>query len=318
MKLKKEGNLNRLVPFKSLKFASQAFANHNPKFRRKQEYRSFFYALFNPVFSKRWFHILETTLKWVIPFRPRLYFKPYRVYMSTQWSKRQRVKVILDTYRFIEKKGETFKQAISSLAEVEIARFPLNEEFEGILSLGYDEKYRKEGEFVLFFSCQKLGGMIICAAISFEELESHQWACRIGCIQGNPEGVGSNTIKFVQKQMQALRPNAFIVFVAQEFARHIGCDVIYGAGNEIQAFRKKHAIHLPWVHNIKFDYDVIFEECGGEKNNEGWYNLPLIPKRKSYSEIKTHKRALYARRYAILDDLSFQIQKSAETLSGMQ
>ena len=226
--------------------------------------------------------------------------------MSIKWGKNKKIKVIEDTYRFILSKGEHFSQLIDPKNSIQIAQFNLNESTVGTLTLGYDERYRKEGELVAQFESEQLGGMIAAAAFSFEEVEKGRWVCRIGCIQGHSKN-DDNHSKTAQKMMNGLRPKSLIIFTLQELARELGCTAVYGAGDSIQAYRKKHAIHLPWRHTISFNYNAVWSESDGQPVAEGWYQLPLKAVQKDMSEIKTHKRAYYRKRYALLDSISLLI-----------
>ncbi|GMT44414.1 MAG: hypothetical protein IEMM0006_0246 [bacterium] len=311
------------IPFPSVavngwQLASRAFAGGRKSYRTKQQWKSFFGALINPQFASRWFKILKSPdLLLIATHRPWLYLKPFRVYMSIRWTKKQKIKVILDTYQFILSKGEAFMQVITRSSGVEITRFKLNDTIKGVLTLGYDYRYRKEGELVLFFECNQLGGRIVAAAFSFEELEPGQWACRIGCVQGHAlDPDNENLSKTVQKLIYGLRPKSFIVFVVQEFSRQLGLTAVYGVGDSIQAYRRKHLIHLPKRHAIHFDYNAIWSECGGQPDSDGWYELPLTPVRKNIQEVKTNKRALYRRRYLLLDELSLKIADTVKNLSS--
>ncbi len=293
--------------FESWDFATRAYACEGKKSLSKQQWKSFWGAFLHSKFATKWFRILKSPDFVSISYhRPLLYFKPFRVYMSIRWSKQQRMKVILDTYKFINAKGSSFAEVIHQKEGIEMSRFKLSDELEGVLKIGYDDRYRKEGELVFSFDCEQLGGMIISAAVSFEETAAGVWVCRIGCVQGHIKNA-ENATKVTQKLMHGLRPKALIVFTIQEFSRQMGFSAVYGAGDSIQAYRKKHAIHLPWRHNIQFDYDAIWMESGGIPAKEGWYELPLVPLKKSYEEIKTHKRAVYKRRYQLMDELSDKI-----------
>ncbi len=303
------------VAVKGWQLASRAFADEHKKYRKKQQWKSFFAALINPRFASEWFKILKSPdLLLVDTHRPWIYFKPFRVYMSIRWTKKQRVKVILDTYRFILSKGETFTQVITRNGGIEITRFKLNDTIEGILTLGYDYRYRKEGELVLSFECNQLGGRIVAASFSFDEVEEGCLVCRIGCIQGHRIDSGHFS-KTAQKLMHGLRPKSFIVFALQEFSRQLNFTAVYGAGDAIQAYRRKHTIHLSRWHAIQFDYNAIWRECGGQPDSDGWYELPLTPIRRSIDHIKTNKRSLYRKRYSMLDDLSLKIADAVKRLS---
>jgi len=308
------------IPFLSVavngwQLASRAFAGGHKSYRTKQQWKSFFGALINPQFASKWFRILKSPdLLLVATHRPWLYLKPFRVYMSIRWTKKQKIKVILDTYQFILSKGEAFMQVITRSGSVEITHFKLNDTIEGILTLGYDYRYRKEGELVLFFECNQLGGRIVAAAFSFEEMEVGCWVCRIGCVQGHRRNIGYSS-KAAQKLMYGLRPKSLIVFAVQEFSRQLNFTAVYGAGDTIQAYRRKHAIHLPRWHAIRFDYNAIWSEHGGRLGSDGWYELPLTPVHRGIQEIKTNKRSLYRKRYCMLDDLSLKIADAVKRLS---
>lgn len=308
------------IPFLSVAYdgwqlASHAFANEDRKYLRRQQWRSFFGALLDSQFASTWFKILKSPYYFVVSkHRPKLYFKLFNVYMSVRWTKRQKVKVILDTYRFIMSKGEPFMNVVLQNDGFEVARFKLGDSSEGSLILRYDHRYRKEGEMVFSFESDQLGGRIVDAAFSFEEIAVGQWVCRIGCIQGHAKN-DENYSKAAQKLMHGLRPKSLIVYTIQEFARQLGFVALYGVGDSIQAYRCKHAIHLPWKHAIHFDYNTIWKESGGKPVKGGWFELPLQSERREIQEIKTTKRALYRRRYELLDDLSLKIRESAQKIA---
>lgn len=147
-----------------------------------------------------------------------------------------------------------------------------------------------------------------------EEDATGHWSCIVGCIQGHPDPKAWEHFKFIQKAMYGLRPNSFIVNVLQDLARHLGCEAIYCTGDSIQANRKKHAIHLPGIHDISFKYNRFWLETGGQDMGDGWFQLPLEPIRKDMSEIKSQKRSMYNKRYLMLDEISQKISDTVQSL----
>lgn len=111
--------------------------------------------------------------------------------------------------------------------------------------------------------------------------------------------------------MYGLRPKAFVVFALQEMVRNLGCGTVYGAGDAIQAYRRKHAIHLQRWHAIPFNYDALWKETGGQQGADGWFELPVISKRKALSEVKSQKRSQYRKRYKLMDEVA---EKTARTM----
>ena len=160
-----------------------------------------------------------------------------------------------------------------------------------------------------------LGGVITAVAFSLEEIEPDRWVCRIGCIQGHSKD-DLYSVKATQKLLQGLRPKSLVIFAVQELSRALGVTAIYGAGDSIQTYRGKHLIHIPALHKIQFDYNAFWEESGGMPVSGGWYELPLTQFRRDIQEIKTNKRALYRRKYELMDLLSSEVEATAKRLSS--
>ncbi len=309
-------NLLKQIPIISIlvsgwQFASIGYANDTPKYRKKQKWKIIFHAFLNPIFASKWFKLLKSKdFNHVFSHRPRIYIKPFRVYISTKWNKKQKIKVILDTYRFIKSKGEVFEKILTHREGLIIADITFDSSHTGFLRLGYDDKFRKEGELVLTLESNELGGKIVSAAFSFEEITKGYWSCIIGCVQVHGANSNQSYYKKTQKLMHGLRPNSFIIHSVQELSRHLGCQKIYCTGNSIQVNRKKHAIHLPWFHSINFDYNSFWNEVGGKNINKDWFELPLLPVHKNIQEIKSNKRSMYRKRFGMLNDLSLKISGS--------
>jgi len=294
--------------------AAGAFSNEHEKYRRKQQYKSAWHAFVFPLFAAKWFNILNSSaLKSVTQYRSRLYLKPFRIYMSTKWSKGRRVKVILDTYSFISDLGENFLLCVLDDGRFPIATFHLKDGAEATISIGYDERYRKEGELVFFFDCEHLGGFIFGASFCFENTPEKGWVCRIGCVQGTKN---ENIVNAAQDFAHGLRPKSLMVFVIQEFCKCLNIHTLYGVGQSIQAFRRKHAIHIQCLHKIHFNYNQLWTESGGEQGKDGWFLLPVLVHKKRMEEIKTNKRAMYRRRYMMMDNIARQISESVHLLTA--
>jgi uncharacterized protein VirK/YbjX len=57
----------------------------------------------------------------------------------------------------------------------------------------------------------------------------------------------------------------------------------------------------------------MWEEADGKAVDSGWFELPLREIRRTREEIKTNKRALYARRYTLFDQLSTAVTQNLNT-----
>ncbi|MFC6877464.1 VirK/YbjX family protein [Flavobacterium myungsuense] len=300
------------VAINGWQLAKQVYSDESTKKRRKQQIKYFFRFLFNSQFASVWLsNLKKPCYTEVATDRKLLATKPFRRYISNKWTKKQKAKVILDNHRFISSKSEYFKNVITNREGIEIASFNLNETLEGHLNLNCEQS--KEGELVLSFKCKQIDEVIVSATFSFEEKKEGLWVCWIGSIQGHRVN-DKNISKMVQKQLHGFRPKSFIVFIVQEFVRNLGFRAIYGVNNNLHISRGKYTIHLPWNHGIKFDYNSLWIESGGKLTKDGWFELPILPNRRSYEEIQTEKRALYRRRYSLCDDISSKIAHTVKKL----
>lgn len=126
-------------------------------------------------------------------------------------------------------------------------------------------------------------------------------ALRIGAMQGPHGDDARDFVKLATKAAHGLRPKNLIVQAAQATARALGlrhlCAVTnrgYYANNHVRVDRK-----------LKTDFTDFWAELGGQPvdGDDRWYELPLTEPRKTLDEVPTRKRAVYKRRFAMLDDL---------------
>lgn len=286
------------------KFAARSYCEDAVAWRFYQRLRWGIAAAVAPRVAKGWFdEMSRPPLSSFADANPRLALKPMRVYMSTRWDRPRRVKVILDTYRFIHSRGGTLQNALLQSGGSVLARTDANGCGAVSIVLGVHNRFRKEGELVVSLLCE--ASNVAYMSFSLENRPDGGLCLYIGCIQGSDGH--KDEIKALSKAMHGLRPKALLVFVAQELARALGASDLMGVGNDILAHRCKHLIRIPFCHDLTFDYDTVWSENGGRPGPNGWFHLPLASQRRAPEEIKTNKRAMYQRRYAMLDGLSRQI-----------
>ena len=291
------------------RLSDRAFRNEPTLKRLKQNLRWSLAAAAHPGAALAWFsHLRQEDLAPFKEANPILDFKPMRSYLSTRWGLSRRTKVMRETYAYVLWRGGALREALLSPqgGGVRLASFPLGDLGDGELLLGFDNRFRKEGEFAVTLAVPGLGGRV-CSLSFALEWQANGLALVAGCVQGIHEGQ-DDPMKALGKAMHGLRPKALVVFAAQEVARALGAREIFGAGNAIQVHRRKHLIHLGWAHDLTFDYDAFWRELGGRPAYDGWFYLPRKGRRRTREEIKPNKRSLYAKRYALLDALAAQIR----------
>ncbi len=240
---------------------------------------------------------------------PMLWHRTLLGYLSTRWDGQRKLKVLRDSYRFAEAHPGPL---LDSLLEKKpqgftFAEVALGEESGSIrFALTSDDRFRREGEWTLRVSCDQIGGELCSIAFSVEEIEG-KWVAYAGAIQGG-SGANEVTIKASAKAMHGVRAKAMAIFALQELVSSLGFARLLGAGNSIQMSNAKHMIHVPW-NKISFNYDGMWAEADGKAAEDGWFELPLREVRRTREEIKANKRPLYARRYALFDQLQEAVAK---------
>lgn len=296
------------------KLARQGYKKTDDNYRKKQIRKITLLVLFQPQFAEKWFKILHSEFfKPILPHRPRLYLKPFRVYMSINWKKKQRLKVIMDSYRFISQEKSELMRFVTASAPVTLSKFKLKDGETGKIQIWYENKFRKEGEFVLSLVLPHWGEPVFFGAIGFESLEKENYIGRIGCVQGN-QYLDKKVEKIAQKLMFGLRPKSLILFAIQEFMSNLGIKKLYAVSQKIQVYRKRHLIFLPRFHEIDFDYNQFWKESGGQPAENGWYILPVATPRKKIKEIPSKKRSEYRKRYKMMDEIALEIKEKLQHL----
>ena len=259
-----------------------------------------------------WFSLLENSA-FIQPYLnkiPVLAFKPMRAYMSTRWNLVQRKKVIWDTYHLLER-YPVFCHTLLHTSGLVMARYHVDNfgEFSFVLC-DCQHSTSKEGELMVKLINNSLKSEVFKIIFSFEQTTCGAFICYIGCIQGSGTD-NREEIRAITKAMHGLRPTSLMIFVVREIINAMGIEMvsILGSSNQIHPFRKKHLIHLPFAHDISFNYDALWTEAGGVPREDGWFILPLRSDRREISEVKSKKKMLYKRRYAMMDDISKQIHE---------
>ena len=236
---------------------------------------------------------------------PILWHRTLLGYLSTRWDGEKKVRVLMDSYRFARSHPGPLLEALRTKTEQTIAGVALGEgKGRLLISVLSDDRFRREGEWTVRVRWDQVEGELCSIAFAVEEVEG-RWTAYVGAIQGG-SGANEESIKASAKALHGVRAKAMAIFALQEIVSSLGIARLLGAGNAIQMNNAKHMIHVPW-NRISFDYDAMWSEADGRPAEDGWFELPLREVRRSREEIKANKRPLYARRYALFDELKAAI-----------
>ena len=137
------------------------------------------------------------------------------------------------------------------------------------------------------------------------------WSMWIGAMQGPNMDDAKDIVKKITNKCHRYRTKNLILYIAQVVAKNLGLEKIYAvtnygyyANNHVRVDRK-----------LKTSFSDFWVEAGGHStDDERFYELPLVEPRKTMEEVPTRKRAVYRRRFELLDEIEESIYKSLETL----
>ena len=170
--------------------------------------------------------------------------------------------------------------------------------------------FMREGELVL----NLFQGDLRIASIAFTLCCTEGELCIfIGAVQGIHKGIESERslaiYRDVTKDFEGLRPRSFLIEVIKYIASHIGVGKIYAVGDVYRHHRHPYfGAHK--AQELAANYDSIWLEHGATPSaREDFFEIPMASSRKPLETIASKKRAMYRRRYELLDDAFAQIDK---------
>jgi hypothetical protein len=127
---------------------------------------------------------------------------------------------------------------------------------------------------------------------------------KVAGVQGVKDNKG--LYKTVTKQLHGLRPQNFIWMAFCDWCKAMGVVQVFGIRPEWHVYQNE----TKSAHKIGFDYEVFWQEVGGQGFDDCWYALPIEYPHKPIEEVEQKKRSLYRKRYALLAEVAAIIQQA--------
>ena len=122
----------------------------------------------------------------------------------------------------------------------------------------------------------------------------------IGAMQGPNMADAREVVKRVTKHCHTYRTKNLILYMTQALARGLGLKHIYAVNNYGYYANN----HVRVDRKLKTDFSEFWAEAGGRSTEDKRFDeLPLVEARKTMEEVPTRKRAVYRRRFALLDQI---------------
>ena len=175
--------------------------------------------------------------------------------------------------------------------------------------LYYEDGHRKEGMMSVVLRLDERALYLIIFWIAKDK--NGKWAMWIGAMQGPNMEDAKEVVKKITNKCHRYRTKNLILYIAQAVARNFGLEKIYAvtnygyyANNHVRADRK-----------LKTSFSDFWAEAGGHSTDDKRFDeLPLTETRKTMEEVPTRKRAVYRRRFELLDSIDEAIASSIKQM----
>lgn len=229
-------------------------------------------------------------------------------YISSNWTPRDRLSVLASHYEVVTKNcpqlllfGRNESLVLSDLSQ-----------WSAGCSLVLDRPiwFMREGELVL----NLFQGDLRIASIAFTlSCADGELCIFVGAVQGIHKGIDSDTsltiYRDLTKDFEGLRPRSFLIEVTKYIASKIGIEKIYAVGDGYRHHRHPY-FGAQKSQELAANYDSIWLEHGATPSQrKDFFEIPMAMSKKPLEEIAAKKRAMYRRRYELLDDTFANIDK---------
>lgn len=232
---------------------------------------------------------------------PFVYEQVTRAFFYYKSTFDERIKLIEEHMNFLSQSmKENFLLKLYGNEEIFLWKMPVEEnlgEMRLVLSIFSGQKKEGLASIVLLLSNNTPVYQII---FWIAKDSAENFSMYIGAMQGPNVEESKDLIKVLTKKCHAYRTKNLILYAAQAVARALNLKKIYAvtnygyyANNHIRRDRK-----------LKTSFSDFWQECGGTPcADKRFFELPLVERRKTFEEIPSQKRAVYRRRFALLDEI---------------
>ncbi len=236
---------------------------------------------------------------------PYFYEQVTRAFFYHKSTFDERIKLVEEHLNFLTRTmNENFLRKLYGKEEILLWKMPLDEnlgEMRIVIFIHGGQKKEGLASIILFLS-DNTAVYQIMFWIAKDSAEN--FSMYIGALQGPNVENSKDLIKILTKKCHAYRTKNLILYAAQAVARALNLKKIYAVTNEGYYANN----HIRADRKLKTSFSDFWQECGGSPTNDKrFFELPLVEKRKTFEEIPTQKRAVYRRRFALLDEIDAAI-----------
>jgi uncharacterized protein VirK/YbjX len=235
-------------------------------------------------------------------FSPRMFVAVLRPYVNQKWTVAKRLDALEEHYLTIADKGRLFEFNENQYLDL----IQLGAEYSDLRVVADKPGWmRGEGEIAvsLFFENNRTYTSMFLVTGNSENRK-----LVVGAIQGSSEPKAKELYVELTRALHGMRPRDFLINMLKMIAANLGCTEIHGVSDACHR-----STQLFSGAEKETAYDAIWQDQGGRLNEEGFFVMSTEIKQRTADEIPARKRALYRRRYELIDDIQQKINHSFAT-----
>lgn len=217
-----------------------------------------------------------------------------RTYLCQHWSIRQRLRVLVDHYRYLQVLPAPWVAQLHALQPTALAEVPLKSGDALTLFLEPSE-FTKEGEIGLYLR-DATGERLYSLSFSL----GAEGVVLIGGLQGPRTSVDEGMVKWLGKEMFGLRPKNLLLSALYALVELMGSRQLLGIGDQAH----------PSSCKLKSSYDSFWLEAQGTPYDRHWFRLPIREPARDIAEVKSQRRSEFRRREALREALAQSIRQA--------
>jgi len=229
-------------------------------------------------------------------------------YQCSAWDVRTRLSRIRGHYDAVEAVG----QLLNFPMHATLTLLDLAEIKEGLrVAIDQPRWLMREGQLVINLFLAET--RIYSLAFSLYQEGDGQFVAVVGAIQGCGCELedARDEYRRLTKAAHGMRPRDLLFEVFRMFCARIGVSDIVGVANEFRHHRHSYFAKEPKEpKTFSTDYNEIWADRGGVRINAMFYRLNPYRKQKPLAEIRANKRAMYRRRYQMLNSFNEQLNET--------
>ena len=243
---------------------------------------------------------------------PFVYEQPTRAFFYNRSTFDERIRLIEEHMSFLQSNlNPQVVESLYSNTPLKLWQMELDEDFKSMeLVMSIESGQRKEGLLSLLLRLDN-GKPLYQIIFWIAKDNAGDWAMWIGALQGPNMDDAKEVVKKITKQCHAYRTKNLILYAAQAVTRNLNLKKIYAVTNEGYYANN----HVRIDRKLKTSFSDFWIEAGGSHTDDERFDiLPLTEARKSAEEIPTRKRAVYRRRFALLDEIDSTIEQKIKEI----